>query len=286
MDQTNSILGIGLSGLVGSRIQELLSGYNFQDVSLSTGVDITRQEGVSDIVEKSEAKVVVHLAAKADVDGCEEDKALGENGDAWKINVQGAQNVINACLKCNKKLIYISTDFVFDGVKEFYSEEDNPNPVNWYGETKYQAEKLVKKSGLDYLVVRIAYPYRKTFELKKDFVRAIKDRLEQKLPVTGITDHIMTPTFIDDIAFALDALIRKNASGIYHVTGSSYITPYDAAVDIAGKFGLDQSLISKTTREEYFAGKATRPFKLALKNDKIKALGVLMKTFAEGLKLL
>ncbi len=93
----------------------------------------------------------------------------------------------------------------------------------------------------------------------------------------------MTPTFIDDIAYALDKLIETEQTGIFHVTGSQSLTPYDLSVLIAEKFGLDKSLISKTTRAEYFAGKAPRPFNVAMNNDKIRKIGIQMKTIEEGL---
>src|SRR5205823_835051 len=103
------------------------------------------------------------------------------------------------------------TDFVFDGENTpqgGYTEEDAPHPLNWYGETKYRGEEVVRNSGIPYLIVRIGYPFRKEFEQKKDFVRAMLGRLQNNQPIVGVTDHIMTPTYIDDIGFALDTLIQ------------------------------------------------------------------------------
>lgn len=281
------IIGIGITGLVGSRITELLSDkYEFINLSYETGIDISKKETLDVIKDYKDANYVLHLAAKADVDGCEADKELGEEGPAWKINVIGTQNVSDYCRDLGKKIIYISTDFAFDGTLpagEKYSEEDIPNPVNWYAKTKYEGEKVIEKSGADYAIARIAYPYRAKFELRKDFFRAILDNLKVGKEIRGVTDHIFTPTFIDDIAYGLDKLIENDAKGIYHLVGSEALTPYEAAIKIAEVFDLDKSLILKTTREEYFAGKAKRPFNVALKNDKIKQLGVEMKGFAEGL---
>lgn len=224
--------------------------------------------------------IVLHLAAKADVDGCEKDKPLGEEGPAYKINVDGAKNVVAACKDGNKKIIYISTDFVFDGEstpEEGYTEEDTPHPINWYGETKYRGEEIVKNSGVPYLIVRIGYPFRKSFEQKKDFVRAMLGRLQNNQPIVGVTDHIMTPTYIDDIGFALDKLIQTGSEGIYHVAGSQSLSPYDAAVLIAEKFGCDKSLIGKTTRADFFKDKAPRPNNLTMSNKKVSSLGVKMR---------
>ncbi len=282
------ILSIGGNGLVGSRVAELLQDkYAFTTVSSSTSVDITNPSTLELLKNDTVHDEVILFAAKTDVDGCEADKLLGEQGDAWKINVEGARNVAEACKEAGKKLVYISTDFVFDGEKtpeEGYREEDIPNPVNWYGKTKYEGERVVKDSGLPYLIVRVAYPYRAVFEKKVDFVRAILGRLKDGRPVAGVSDHIFTPTFIDDFAYALEALLDQDASGIYHVTGSEFLSPYEASISIAKVFGLDTDLVSKTTRSEYFAGKAKRPFNLSMNNAKIKRLGLSMRSFTDGLQ--
>src|SRR5258706_2620896 len=114
-----NIIGTGLSGLVGSRIVELLGAtYSFEDISRKTGTDITNKDAVFERIKNSKAEIVLHLAAKTDVDGCEKEKDLGESGEAWKINVLGTQNIIDACQETKKKLIYISTDMVLYGDKK------------------------------------------------------------------------------------------------------------------------------------------------------------------------
>jgi len=278
------VLGTGLDGLVGSRIVELLSDkYEFENLSISTGVDITNRDVVLERIKASDAQIVLHLAAKTNVDGCEKDKALGEDGEAWKINVEGTKNIADACSQTNKKLIYISTDFVFDGTKEVYSEEDIPNPINWYAQTKYEGEKIVQNLKTPWIIARIAYPYRANFT-KLDFFRAILSQLKKGESVTAVTDHIFTPTYIDDIASALDVLIGNNFQGIFHVVGSQSLTPLDAVNLIAQEFELDKSKINKTTRSEFFNSRASRSFQLRLKNDKITKLGVQMRTFEQGLR--
>lgn len=286
MNKSN-IFGIGTSGLVGSRIVELLSErYSFTNLGTATGVDITKPETLRVLEEDHDHSVVLHLAAKADVDECEKDKELGEAGEAWNINVNGTENVVNACKALGKKLIYISTDFVFDGTKplgETYTENDTPNPLNWYAQTKYEGEKIVQKSGLPYLILRISYPYRLPFEGKKDLVQAMLSRLQAGKSILAVTDHFMTPTLVDDIAEAIDTLIQTKSEGIYHVTGSQVLSPCELAKRIARIFSLDSSLISETTRNEFFTNRAPRPFNLAMNNDRIKKLGVNMRTVEEGL---
>ncbi|HVA96627.1 MAG TPA: SDR family oxidoreductase [Candidatus Acidoferrales bacterium] len=280
---------IGGSGLVGTRIVDLLRKHHtVDDLSLTTGVDITDPSSLDILRTDKEHEVVLHLAAKADVDGCEQDKPLGEEGAAYKINVGGTKNVVDACTISKKKLLYISTDFVFGGEKEppyKYTEDDTPNPVNWYAMTKYKGEEVVRNSGLHFAIIRIAYPYRDDlFALKKDFVHAIMGRLAENKPVAAITDHLMTPTYIDDIAYALEAVITQDTTGIFHAVGSQSLSPYDASILMAKQFGFDTALISKTTRDEYFKGKAPRPFNLSLNNGKITKLGISMRTFEEGLQ--
>lgn len=281
------IIGTGLSGLVGSRIVELLSSsYEFEDISRKTGTDITDADAVRSKIGNSDAPIVLHLAAYTNVDGAEEQKDLGESSDPWKINVVGTQNVVKAAEATAKKLIYVSTDFVFDGEntpEKGYTEKDSPNPINWYAKTKYEGEKVIQNSLVPWIIMRIAYPYRASFE-KNDFFRAIKKRLEEKKPIAGVSDHKFCPTFIDDIANALDVLIKNNSTGIYHVTGSQALSPYEAALKIAEAFNLDRKLITQTTREEYFKDKALRPFDLSMNNDKINSLGISLKSFEKGLE--
>src|SRR3989344_447235 len=300
------ILGTGLDGLVGSRIIELLSDkYEFENLSISTGVDVTDRNTVLKKVKDSNAQIVLHLAAKTDVDECEKDKSLGQQGDAWQINVLGTQNIADACLEANKKIIYISTDFVFDGTPKSaylaseastlapprgastwqakeYTESDLPNPINWYGQTKYEGEKIVQNLKTPWIIARIASPYRAVFG-RLDFARAILKRLQEGKAVAAVTDHIFTPTFIDDIAFVLDIFISNSSQGIFHLVGSQSLAPFDAANLIADEFNLDKSKINKTTRAKFFKDRAPRPFQLVLINDKITKLGVRMSTFEEGL---
>lgn len=281
------ILGTGLTGLVGSRITELLKDkYQFENLSFSEGLDITKKEQVFEKIKNSDASIILHLAAKTDVDECERDKIFGANGEVWKVNVLGTKNIVDACIKSGKKLIHVSTDFVFDGIncpEDGYDEKDSANPISWYGKTKYEAEKIVEQAAIPRIIIRLAYPYRANFK-KKDFVRLIYARLKNNEPVKAVVDTILTPTFIDDVAYALDILINKNAEGIYHAAGSQFVSPYQAAILVAKVFKLNQELITKISYEEYFRDRAKRPFKAALKNDKIKKLGVAMRTFEEGLQ--
>ncbi len=282
------ILGTGVNGLVGSRVIEVLQEkYEFENISRSTGVDISDREQVMLAVSSSDASMVLHLTAKTDVDGCEKDRSDGESGEAWKINVNATHHLVEACKEAGKKLIYVSTDFVFDGVNPppgGYSEEDTPHPINWYAITKQKGEEIVLHSGLPYMIIRPAFPYGRPFIKKKDFVQAILGRLQSGQSITAVKDQIFMPTFIDDIAYALDTLIQANVTGIYHVVGSIALSPYEAALKIAEVFNCNTNLVQPTSRDIFFQGRANRPYNLTLKHDKIEQLGVKMRTFEEGLQ--
>jgi dTDP-4-dehydrorhamnose reductase len=281
------ILGTGLNGLIGSRIIELLPQHQFENISRSSGVDIINKNQVEAAIEKSSADVVVHLAAMTDVKGAELEKDRGEESSAWKINVLGTEYIAQACQKTGKKLVYISTDLVFDGEnapEKGYEETDQPNPVNWYAKTKYEGELRVQAITSPWIIMRTGYPYRAIFP-KKDFVRVFQSLLEEKKPFIAITDRIITPTFIDDIAVALDGLLKHNAVGIYNTTGSEAVSIYDAAKMVAQTFELDASLIGKTTRKEFLVGKPAEPFNSSLCIHKLEQLGMKMHSFQEGLHM-
>src|SRR5581483_4501157 len=160
------ILATGLNGLLGSRIQELLQNkYTFENISLQTGVDIVNYDQIFSIFKSTDAQLVLHLAAKTNVDACEEDKKEGTLGQAWKVNVEGTRNIAKACSYFNKRLIHISTAFVFDGTKEYYLEDDKRNAVNWYGQTKLEAEKIVEELKIPWIIIRPDFPYRAAYEV-------------------------------------------------------------------------------------------------------------------------
>ncbi len=280
-----NIIGTGLSGLVGSRVVELLSpAFSFEDLSLDTGVDITKEDTVVPRIEASDAAWVLHFAAKTDVEGAERERKSGEQSSSWIVNVHATEYIVAACRRSNKRLLYVSTDYVFDGTKNVYTEEDMPNPQGWYAVTKYEGEKRVAGLGDKSLIIRIANPYRTHFGPKPDFVAKIREKLTTGEHIASPSDQLFIPTFIDDIARALKILMEQNASGVYHVVGSNALSPYDAARKIARAYGLDETLVTATTFSAYFAGKAPRPLQAVLKNDKITKLGVKMKTFEEGLE--
>lgn len=279
-----NILGTGLSGLVGSRVVELLSGeYSFENLSLETGVDITDKESVDSFFKHSDAPWVFHFAALTDVQGAEKERPLGVESTAWKVNVTATGYIVDNCQKLGKHLLYIDTDYAFDGRKKAYSEEDQPNPLGWYAMTKYEGAKRVLALGSQGLVIRISNPYRSHPVGKKDFVHKMLERFMQGQVVTAPTDQLFAPTFIDDFAAVIKALLKSETFGLYHAVGGNALSPFDAALTIADVFGLDKALVKPTTFEEMFKGRAPVPRFAQLKNDKIRAAGISMHTFREGI---
>lgn len=241
----------GASGLVGSRIIELLSD-DFSFIPLSQRiVDITKKDQVAQFFQDNQFDFFLHLAAYTNVDGAEVEKEK-----AYAINVEGTKNVFEQSVAKKINFIYISTDFVFDGKNPPFDEESKPNPISYYGLTKYQGEEIVGDEGM---IVRIAYPYRAQFEPKKDFVRSLCHLLRQKKQLMMVENALMTPTFIDDIAYGLKYLINNYSKQIFHLVGSQSLSPYEAGKLIAKKFNLSQDLISPISYEEYFKNKAKRP---------------------------
>lgn len=282
-----TIIGTGLSGLVGSRIVELLEKkYDFVDFSLESGVDITNRSLLEKAFqENKEARAVLHLAAFTNVNAAWKERG-NKKGLCYRVNVVGTRNVAQICAEKGLHLVHISTDFVFDGKKRTpYTEKDEPSPIEWYGKTKYWAEKEVERSGAKYCLVRIAFPFRAYFPEKLDLVRKIIKGLEENSLPPMFSDQIITPTFVDDIAYVLNSLIDRTIQGVYHVVGSTFVSPFELAVRIAEVFGFNKRTIKKESLEEYLR-KDGRPRQkyLALSNKKLLQLGVKMRTLEESLE--
>lgn len=286
MPNNNQIIGTGLSGLVGSRVVELLQEkFQFNNLDLTTGVDITKKDAVKNAIEKRSGEVVLHMAAFTNVDGAFQQQG-DKKGLCYKLNVLGTRYVAQYSAKKNKYLIHISTDFVFDGKKETpYTEQDSPKPIEWYGYTKYLAEQEVSKAGGKHVIVRIAFPFRSIFPKKLDVVRSIINKLKSNTLPPMFSDQIITPTFIDDIASAIDILIKRKPSGTYHIVGSSSLSPFVLAKKIAEIFGYQSNKIRKGSLEEYLKT-SKRPYQkyLTVSNKKAnRQLGIKMSSIQEAL---
>lgn len=266
----------GSTGLIGSRITELLKDdFTFIHL-LQSEIDITDKKSTAQFMSSIDFDIFLHLAGYTNVDGAEKEKDL-----AYKINVEGTKNVFEAVSSKKKQFIYISTDFVFDGTSPPYFEDSTPNPLGVYAQTKYEGEKIIQDHAM---IVRLSYPYRARFNEKKDFVRSIVSSLQEGHELQMITDALITPTFIDDIAYGLKYCFEYFSPKIIHLVGANSISPFNAGKLIAKTFRLDESLIKPTTFAQYSKGKAKRSQYSEIKSKENTFYK--MKTFEEGLSFL
>jgi len=281
------VAATGLTGLIGSRLEELLSrDFEWLGLRYEDGFDITSSEKVDKAISSFNGEAVLHLAAFTDLNAAWKQRG-DKTGMCYQINVEGTRNIAKACQKNGKYLIHVSTDAVFGGDKQSaYTEEDKPNPIEWYGQTKLWAEEEVAKSGVKAAIVRFAYPFRAGFEPKKDFVRKIIDQLKSGEEISMFGDTVFTPTFIDDIAVAMRAILTKKPAGIFHVVGSTQLPPLAAAEEIAKVFDLNEKLILPQKFDDYLkSGGRPYPKFAGLSNEKLKREpGVTMRKFPEALE--
>lgn len=280
------ILTTGLTGLVGSRIAEMLADkYEFLNMDLTTGVDITNKDKIDKFVKTHPAQVMIHLAAYTDVNG-----AFAQTDDrgglCYRVNVTGTKNIAEVCQENDIYLISISTDFVFAGDKnDSYLETDPRNPIEWYGQTKAWAEAEIEKILDNYAIARIGYPFRAEFAAKPDAVAKIKQGLKTGQLYPQFSDMFITPTYIDDVARAVDLMIKKKPQGIFHLHGSTSLSPFELAKKVATAFGFDPKSVKEGSLEEYL--KTTdRPYQKSLRmnNQKVQIeLGIKLMDIDEAL---
>jgi dTDP-4-dehydrorhamnose reductase len=218
------------------------------------------------IIKKIKPDYIVHTAAFTNVDACETHKE-----DAFKINVNGTKHVAEASEEINAKLVYVSTDYVFDGEKGMYKEEDPTNPVDYYGETKLEGEKVVKDLRLrDYIIVRPSVLYGWN-PVMLNFVTWVIDELRKGNEINIVKDQFNTPTLADNLAELILELLEGGESGSFHVCGSERINRYDFAVKIAAIFDLNTELINPITSDQ-LNWIAKRPMDSSLDTSKISRI--------------
>jgi len=283
------LLVTGASGLLGSKIVNCAER-NFTVVpthgtnplqSKSIKLNVVNLEEVLTIFQKFKPNMMVHAASETNVDKCEIEKE-----HAWKVNVEGAMNIAFACNKIGAKLVYISTDYVFDGLKGYYNEEDKPNPINYYGVTKLEGEKKVIQHCQDYVILRTSVLYG-WHPWKQNFVTWVINQLKQNKEIAVVQDHFNTPTLADNLAEMSTEALQKDLHGVYHASGSERISRYDFAVQIAKTFNLDTSLIKPIEMSQLTSWVAKRPKDSSLNTNKIrKQLKTQPLNITQGLKLM
>jgi dTDP-4-dehydrorhamnose reductase len=291
------ILITGSNGLLGQKLAELLlPRQNVEVLATSRGenklaeilptlpfrsMDVTRPEEVEQVVSEFRPTHIIHTAAMTNVDQCEADRE-----GALLLNRDAVQYLVDACEKYGVHLIHVSTDFIFDGENGPYDEEAEANPVNFYGETKLLAEEFVKQAKCKWAILRtvlvfgVAHDYGRT-----NIVLWVRDSLQAGKVIKVVTDQFRTPTLAEDLAMGCWLAAEKDAEGIYNISGSEMLTPYDMALQVADFFALDKSLIDKADGST-FTQPAKRPARTGFDISKAqKQLGYRPHTFLEGIRM-
>ncbi|MCL6578088.1 MAG: dTDP-4-dehydrorhamnose reductase, partial [Candidatus Bathyarchaeota archaeon] len=245
----------------------------------SLKLDITNAKEVSSLLNKLKPNAVIHTASETNVDKCETEKA-----QAWKINVEGTQNIASTSNEVRTKLVYISTDYVFDGEKGNYKEEDKPNPINYYGLTKLEGEKQVVQHCRNYAILRTSVLYG-WHPWKQNFTTWTINQLKQNKEITVVEDHYNTPTLVDNLAEMALEVVEKDLQGLFHASGTERISRYEFAKQIAKTFNLNPHLIRPIRMSQLTTWTAKRPKDSSLNTSKIqKQLKTKPLNITEGLE--
>ncbi len=284
------LLIVGGSGLLGGHlinhakneleVMATYKGHPFKVEGCKTiYMDITDGDQTNKTIIKEGPDLVILTAAQRNVDYCEKNQE-----EVYKINVEGARNVGLACKELGIKLIYLSTDLVFDGAKDLYAEDDETNPINYYGRTKLDGEKEVQKACHDFAIARVSVLYDwNLFDHTFNFVSWVYNNLKQGKQLKLFTDQYRNATYIKSACKALLAIHEKDEKGTFHVAGKNCVNRYYIGKKVAEIFDLDEELIT-TTISDQSDWLAKRPKKCCLSVHKMeKRLGIKSMSIEEGL---
>ena len=238
------ILITGASGYVGGGLMKYLPadgnaiipiGFSADDKSKGVySLDLTDFLKINLYIRSVQPDLILHLAGNKDVFKCESDKALSR-----KINYEASKNIIKECSLQKIRLVYLSTDYVFNGEGVPFNELSRPGPTTQYGKDKLATENIIMEELTGYAIVRTAG----IFGLKNDFVEAVIKQVKMKNEFKAYTNLKNSPTFIKDLALMLNIIIGERRTGTFHCAGSESISRYDFALKIAKVFQLDEALI-------------------------------------------
>ncbi len=291
------VLITGSNGLLGQKLVELLSqepsieliatakGNNRLNVSSDysyVSLDITQEEEVNQVFEEYQPNMVIHTAAMTNVDACETDPEGGE-----ELNVTAVEFLIRASEKYNTFFCHLSTDFIFDGADGPYSEDAQANPISIYGESKLKAEKLLQASILRWAIARTVLVYGIVADMSRtNIILWVKKSLEEGKTINVVTDQFRTPTLAEDLAIGCWLITQKEAEGIFNISGSDFLTPYEMAIKTAKYYGLNEDLIQKADSST-FQQAAKRPMRTGFILDKAyRELGYKPRSFDQGIALM
>jgi len=282
------ILLIGASGVLGRRLYndaikkkwQMLGTYCSHECKGLSHLDLKDRKSVEKIFNSFKPEVVLLAGGITDVDLCE-----SRPGFAEEVNIKGTLNLAKRMKERNAKMVFVSTDYIFDGKKGPYKEDDKPRPVNVYGRTKLEAENIIKSILDDYLIVRTAQLYGIDYKGRNFAVKIIHNMKNNK-KVYAADDFYCTPTYAGSLSEAIIELIKKGKTGVYHAAGPDFINRYDYVNKIADIFTLDKSFIIRVKLKDLHL-KAKRPEKAGLNADKLrKEIGSPLYGCDKGLKSL
>lgn len=291
------ILLTGSNGLLGQKLVKLLAdkkgiillatskgenrisnkeGYTYQSL------DITNESEINQVFDAFKPTTIINTAAMTNVDACESEKEL-----CWDLNVNAVKYMIAAAKKHDTHFIHLSTDFVFDGKKGPYKENDYPKPLSYYGISKYEAEELIQDSGIKWSIARTIIVYGVGEKMSRsNIVLWAKEALEKGNSLTIVDDQFRSPTLAEDLAMGCYLIAEKQATGIYHLSGKDVMSILELVYRVADFYGLDKSIITPI-KSASLNQAAKRPAKTGFVLDKaINDLGYSPCTFEEGLAIL
>jgi dTDP-4-dehydrorhamnose reductase len=270
------LLVTGASGLLGHKVallalkkgHEVYSMYKEHPINLGTPIqlNLTNQNEISKVINKLKPEAIIHTAAYTNVDGCEINKDL-----AWKVNAEATKHIAIASANINAHLTYVSTDYVFDGEKGLYTEEDKTNPINYYGYTKLKGEEFIQKHNREWCITRASVIYGWTQTQKLNFATWLINNLKQQKQVKILTDQYVSPTLNTNLAEMLLEITERKITGILHTAGATRVSRHGFALQLAQVFNLNTNLIKPAKMNE-ISWKAKRPKDSSLDVSKANTL--------------
>ncbi len=240
-------------------------------------IDIREERKTVTKIENFHPEVVINVAGYTDVDGCESNEEK-----AFAVNAEGMKHVALGALQCGAKVVYLSTDYIFDGKKKDpYLEDDPPNPLNVYGRSKWKGEQYVRELLEDAIIVRTQWLYGR---FGNNFVGSILRQAREKKVLSIVNDQIGSPTYTVDLSEAISVLLKHDARGVFHVANSDLCTWYTLGQAILQLSGMERvKAIPISTKE--LGRPAIRPLYSVLNCQKLrKVTGMTLRPWAEALK--
>lgn len=255
----------GVRGQLGYDVVRELQRRGHEAIGVNSAeMDITDAQKVSQVITNVAVDTVIHCAAYTAVDAAEDHKEI-----CHKVNAEGTRNIANICKKLDLKMVYISTDYVFDGTGESpWEPDDKREPLNYYGQTKYEGELAVETLLEKYFIVRIAW----VFGINgKNFVKTMLNLAEKMDKITVVNDQVGSPTYTYDLARLLVDMAEMDKYGHYHVTNEGYCTWYEFAKEIFRQTGAN--IIVEPVSSAEYPSKAKRPSNSRMSKDKLDENG-------------